>query len=471
MATTIYPVTYPCPMISGYSADIGAGLVRTSFEAGNSRQRRIHKLMPHLFSLTFIMPQATYGQWLRWVNDNGYSWFKIDLASALAGILNRDTAEHTIRFASDLQTEIVQTGEGFWWQIKVTAEWLDFYQETSNASVIPPAAVTGFQTDVRDLDRVVLLWDESPDPLAASYEIRFTPRTDVDVVWATGSVIATGVLPDVTSYTAGLASGTYMIAAVSPSGVYSPAVFSCVLGATFSSTFNGTIVDALHPGFAGTFSDADLVTIGSEDFVQITPPATLGTWTSSLVRTCSNGKQVNVSIGFEAEPVKLDDVIANWVPIAVAAPLAGAVVAPGDWEAYLDFGSSLTSGGALSYTNLTGNPATSSGSFAKWGVRFRLDAQLAGLNVRLKEVTLTSTYQADEQSLDNQALAPAGSTLTFPDTFAGTPSIVAYAQNCNRGEVLTLTNTTASSVTARVTLGGSGVARTVDIQANGFGII
>jgi hypothetical protein len=243
------------------------------------------------------------------------------------------------------------------------------------------------------------------------------------------------------------------------------------LGATSNSTFNGTIVDVLHPGFAGTFSDAELVTIGSEDFVQITPPATLGTWTSSLVRTCSNGKQVNVSIGFDAEPVKLDDIIANWVPIAVAAPLAGAVVAPGDWEAYLDFGSSLTSGGALSYTNLTGNPATSNNSFAKWGVRFRLDTQLAGLNVRLKEVTLTSTYQADEQSLDNQALAPAGSTLTFPDTFAGTPSIVAYAQNCNRGEVLTLTNTTASSVTARVTLGGSGVARTVDIQANGFGII
>jgi hypothetical protein len=263
-----------------------------------------------------------------------------------------------------------------------------------------------------------------------------------------------------------------MIAAVSPSGVYSPAVFSCVLGATFSSTFNGTIVDALHPTFDGTFVDAELVTAGAEDFVQITPPATLGTWTSSLVRTCSNGKQVNVSIGYEVEPVTLNDVIANWVPIAVAVPLGGSVVAPGDWASYLDFGTSLTSGGPLQYVTLTDpSPASESGDYAKWNVRFRLQTNQAGVNVRLKEVTMSSTYQADEQSLENQALAPAGSTLTFPDTFAGTPSIVAYAQNCNRGEVLTLTSPSASGVTARVTLSGSGVARTVDIQANGFGII
>jgi hypothetical protein len=124
MAST-YPDSLPCPLIDGFGADISAGLIRTPFEGGNTRQRRLHTQLPHIFRMTWIIKQVTdYGTWLNWMNANGWSWFDINLPSAMAGKQGKELAPHTIRLISDLSTELVPTAKGFYWRVSVQAEWM-----------------------------------------------------------------------------------------------------------------------------------------------------------------------------------------------------------------------------------------------------------------------------------------------------------------------------------------------------------
>lgn len=121
-----YPASLPCASrIEGHSASIAAGLVRTPFEAGNSRQRRMHRVLPHQIALVFVMDQALYASWLSWVNAHAWDdWITMQLPGLKAAGAATHTAAIPVRFSSDLQTELVPA-QGLWfWRVRVTAEYL-----------------------------------------------------------------------------------------------------------------------------------------------------------------------------------------------------------------------------------------------------------------------------------------------------------------------------------------------------------
>jgi len=126
-----YPSSLPCVSKSdGLTATAYAGVVRTPMEAGNSRQRRMHRVLPHMLSLTWNIAQPTVlAQWITWCNAHAWDeWIAIRLPGLVASRAGENTALTPIRFISDLAQELLQ-GQGIWyWRLSVTAE----YQPTSD---------------------------------------------------------------------------------------------------------------------------------------------------------------------------------------------------------------------------------------------------------------------------------------------------------------------------------------------------
>jgi hypothetical protein len=122
---TPYPLSYPCPSrIEGHSAAIVAGLVRTPMTAGNSRQRRAFRNLPHTISLVFMIDQGSYASWLSWVNTYAWDdWIEIGLPGLHASSVGEDVTLTRVRFVSDLQAELLPVHRLWYWRVRVLAEY------------------------------------------------------------------------------------------------------------------------------------------------------------------------------------------------------------------------------------------------------------------------------------------------------------------------------------------------------------
>ena len=126
---TEWPKNFPCPLIEGHGAEAYAAVLRTPFQAGNTRQRRIHRQLPHALKLQWVFKQDDYGLALNWMNVKAWDWFSINLPGPLAGLKKVPTCPHTIRFISDLATDLIRGEKGYYWRVSVTAEWLPEYSD------------------------------------------------------------------------------------------------------------------------------------------------------------------------------------------------------------------------------------------------------------------------------------------------------------------------------------------------------
>ncbi|MFL6051576.1 MAG: hypothetical protein ACJ72W_01480 [Actinoallomurus sp.] len=119
-----YPASLPCPSKGeGFSVGDAAGVVRSPLEAGNSRQRRMHRLLPEQLSLVWTIDQPkTLAAWLAWANVYGWDWFMLTLPGLAASRAGARTAPMPVRFVSDVQQEFMG-GAGLWvWRVRVEAE-------------------------------------------------------------------------------------------------------------------------------------------------------------------------------------------------------------------------------------------------------------------------------------------------------------------------------------------------------------
>jgi len=134
--TTTYPSAFPCASrIEGHSAALALGIVRTPMEAGNSRQRRRHRVLPHQISLAFVVPQEIYATWLTWLNANAWDdWVEMRLPGLAASIAGTDTAPILVRFCTDLQVELLTPHRLWYWRCRVDCEWLPLPDQ-----LLPPA--------------------------------------------------------------------------------------------------------------------------------------------------------------------------------------------------------------------------------------------------------------------------------------------------------------------------------------------
>ena len=114
-----YPNWFPQPLEDGYGLDLNTGVIRAEFENGNTRQRRVYDNLPQRFQLTFAMSARTLSSWTLWVNQYGFDWFMLNLASPNS-YLGEGTyglvKPHKVRITSD--------------KIRVNADGFDHFKVT-----------------------------------------------------------------------------------------------------------------------------------------------------------------------------------------------------------------------------------------------------------------------------------------------------------------------------------------------------
>jgi len=130
---TKWPSSFPCPQIAGHSAEAYAAVIRTPFQGGNTRQRRIHTQLPNAINLSWVIKQSEFGLVLTWMNVNAWDWFEIDIPGPLAGLNGVATYPHNIRFIGDLRQELIYAKDGYHWRVAVTAEWVAAHSELGPA--------------------------------------------------------------------------------------------------------------------------------------------------------------------------------------------------------------------------------------------------------------------------------------------------------------------------------------------------
>jgi hypothetical protein len=99
-------------------------------EAGNTRQRRSQRVLPHQIGLVFVVDQSLYAAWLSWVNAHAWDdWIVMPLPGLRASGAQTSTAPVPVRFMTDLHAELVPVARLWVWQISVAAEYLPLYAD------------------------------------------------------------------------------------------------------------------------------------------------------------------------------------------------------------------------------------------------------------------------------------------------------------------------------------------------------
>ena len=115
---TQYPDTLPDPTVSGFSAVVAMGVIRSDMET-HQAQRRVFTTMPHSFTISFTLTLAQWARWHLWMLENGYRWFDIRLPSLYAGQLLESTSLMKIRLTSSFSASMLAADVV---QVSVTAE-------------------------------------------------------------------------------------------------------------------------------------------------------------------------------------------------------------------------------------------------------------------------------------------------------------------------------------------------------------
>lgn len=100
---TAYPSTFRLPRIEGFGASVDAGLISADGPT-DQVQRRVYETMPHVFTMTFVMPVAEWSAWHGWVRIYGFRWFEMSLPSMYAGLAGAERSPILIRFTSPVIT-------------------------------------------------------------------------------------------------------------------------------------------------------------------------------------------------------------------------------------------------------------------------------------------------------------------------------------------------------------------------------
>lgn len=81
----VYPATFPVAERVPYAVTVDMGVIRSDFAAGNARQRRAYRTMPHALALTFRLRTTELLTWQNWVNAYAFEWFYCPVATMYAG--------------------------------------------------------------------------------------------------------------------------------------------------------------------------------------------------------------------------------------------------------------------------------------------------------------------------------------------------------------------------------------------------
>lgn len=95
----------PSPLISSYSYESDAGLVRTPMTKGYSRQRRKYTHNPHYFNITLRVTLTQLQSLTETINTYCYDWVYMPLTSGANGL--PCCVDHIVRFISNTRSKSI----------------------------------------------------------------------------------------------------------------------------------------------------------------------------------------------------------------------------------------------------------------------------------------------------------------------------------------------------------------------------
>ena len=186
---------------------------------------------------------------------------------------------------------------------------------------IRPSDITGFGVNVQDM-QTSIFWDAPQDPDIDHFTLRYSPDP-LHGTWGASSLI--GIFPwNITRTTVGSRTGKYFLQAADTSGNVSNLVWQRTTVETLPGIVPHIDVNDAPNGWPGALSNVSVV--GGKvqlngKFGEIVP---LGYYHYAGIVDLNDVFEVRVSSKVLARGISQADVMANWVPIAIARPLASA---------------------------------------------------------------------------------------------------------------------------------------------------
>ena len=119
-----YPEHLPCvSRIDGYAMEASAAVQRTPFDAGNTRQRRSHFVMPMKFQLAWRVNNEQLQPLFAWLNQYGYEYFSIQLSSIESSALGQFKSAINVRIMSDINISLIRVHRQNWYIVSCLAEY------------------------------------------------------------------------------------------------------------------------------------------------------------------------------------------------------------------------------------------------------------------------------------------------------------------------------------------------------------
>jgi hypothetical protein len=329
----------------------------------------------------------------------------------------------------------------------------------------PPDDVTGFKHSASG-SIALLSWEHVTNIDFDHYVIKFSPELS-GVTWGAAQVLKDDLTQNY--YASPLQVGTYLIKAFDRSDNEST---NATLIVTQITEIQGKTVvatideDSGSPAFAGTKTNCEVVS-GS---LQLTDPSLLtGTYLFSDSVDLGQKYTVTVLPDVIANGENLSNTLDSWGVLDTVSSLSG--TDPSYWEVTVQY--------RITDDDPNGSPVT----WSSWA-----DLVVGEFSFRAIEFRLILTTQADNISpsvsrcrillemsprivADNDLVVPnTGYSVVFDPAFKDTPKIVITAQDLATGNYWEITNQTRSGFDIIFkTSAGSGVQRTMDYHAIGFG--
>jgi predicted phage tail protein len=351
--------------------------------------------------------------------------------------------------------------------------------------VNPPETVGGFSISVID-GAAHLAWDPVGDLDLASYRLKYAPQL-TGASWASAADLVPKIAPSASAITVPAMIGTYLIKAINTAGRESLDAALIVTTVTSLSGLNVVETVNAHPAWAG--DKTNLVTLPSGG-LQLAGADSLDDWANmDLVDNTDLGLAGMAAEGIydfsapfdlgavytsrltpalTAAGTDLTSPVDQW-PDIDAIPLWDAAD-PSQWAAAVQV--------RTTPDNPAGSPVWSAwqplivGDYTARAYQFRLILRSLAAGISVQALALSIVIDMpDRVDGDNDVLCPAsGLAVTFPAAFHAIPALAVAGQGMATGDYYTLTSKTRSGFTLQFfNTAGSGVARTFDWVAKGYG--
>ena len=400
--------------------------------------------------------------------------------------------------------ELVNAEDGMTYEVRArSVNAFNVYSSFATAihevvgKTLPPANVADFSVNIVN-NLAVCSWTANDELDLSHYIIRHTPATS-SPTYAGATIVANYISMATNQISVPAQTGTYMIKAVDVLGIASEtSTKKVVIRNQIADNFNVVTSTTQSTGFAGTKTDAEVVTRDSTNFLQIILGELFddhsGNFDSALGNFDDGGEVADNLDGFyefSTNPIDLGAIYNSQVTTSMTSTRFNAGEDFDEFEGLFDSQEGFFDGGYTEQDDVnaiiqisTSNDNSTYSDFADYILG---DYKARYIKLRVKMTTnnpnstpaisaLSATIDMPDRTVavanTASTTASGGKAITFSPAFKDLQGLGISASNLATGDFYELSSKSATGFTIKFkNSGGSVVDRTFDFVAKGYGYL